>query len=104
MPDAKTAFDNCIDKLKEIEQNHFETFQNDKNETVEYCDDFEKADVEIIINKLNGLLNALGGILIYKGPDEDSPMAFLKIEEFLSHIERLAQEANQQLNTLTFFF
>ncbi|MGC8743521.1 MAG: helicase HerA domain-containing protein [Verrucomicrobiia bacterium] len=91
----KTYFNDCINKLKVIEQKHFKTFKNDKNETVEYYDDFEKADVEDIINELNKLLDALGGILIYEGPDEDSPVYF-KNEDFLAHIERLAQEANQQ--------
>ncbi len=91
----ETYFKDCINKLKEIEQKHFKTFKNDKNETVEYYDDFEKADVEAIINELKKLLDALGGILIYEGPDEDSPVYF-KNEDFLAHIERLAQEADQQ--------
>lgn len=82
--------------LGEIEKRHFKTFfDKNNNEKVEYYEDFEKNDIEEIINNLSLLLEPLGGILIYEGPDEDSPV-FFKNEDFLAHLERLAQEANQQ--------
>jgi len=91
----RDAFDETRNVLEEIEQNHHKTFTNDKNETIEYYEDFMKNDIEKIIEKLEDLLNSIGGILVYEGPDEDTPVYF-KNEDFLSHIERLSQEANQQ--------
>ncbi len=91
----KDAFEKCKSNLQNIEQQHYKIFQNDKHEIVEYYDDFDKGEIETIINNLSELLNTLGGMLIYEGPDEDSPVYF-KNEDFLAHIERLAQEANQQ--------
>jgi hypothetical protein len=93
--DIKTVFDDVKTKLNEIETKHYRTFKNERDEVVEYYDDFEKNEVEQVIKSLESLLETLGGILIYEGPDEDSPV-FFKNEDFLAHIERLAQEANQQ--------
>jgi len=91
----KTTFSDVKTKLEEIEQSHYKTFINENKENVEYYEDFEKNDIEQVIKNLTNLLEPLGGILIYEGPDEDSPV-FFKNEDFLAHIERLAQEANQQ--------
>lgn len=91
----KEAIEKTFKNLSEIEQAKYKTFQNDKNETIEYYDDFEKEQVESIITELYNLLQSVGGMLVYEGPDEDSPV-FFKNEDFLAHIERLAQEANQQ--------
>lgn len=90
-----SLFKNTKDELEKIEKQHFKTFTNEKNEQIEYYDDFEKDDLETIIKKIEELLDSIGGLLIYEGPDEDSPV-FFKNEDFLAHIERLAQEANQQ--------
>lgn len=94
--EIKTVFNNVITNLNDIEKNRHKTFTRDETEeVVEYYDDFEKNQVEQVIQNLESLLEPLGGILIYEGPDEDSPV-FFKNEDFLAHIERLAQEANQQ--------
>jgi hypothetical protein len=93
--DIKTVFNDVITKLNEIETKHYKKFKNERDEVVEYYDDFEKNEVEQVIKSLESLLETLGGILIYEGPDEDSPV-FFKNEDFLAHIERLSQEANQQ--------
>ncbi|MBO8153485.1 ATP-binding protein [Thermovirga sp.] len=93
--EIKMEFNNVKNKLKGIELNHYKTFTNENNETIEYYEDFEKNDIEEVIKNLSNLLEPLGGILIYEGPDEDSPV-FFKNEDFLAHIERLAQQANQQ--------
>jgi len=90
-----TTFSDVKTKLENIEQSHYKTFINENKENVEYYEDFEKNDIEQVIKNLTNLLEPLGGILIYEGPDEDSPV-FFKNEDFLAHIERLAQEAMQQ--------
>jgi len=91
----KTTFSDVKTKLEIIEQSHYKTFINEDKENVEYYEDFEKNDIEQVIKNLTNLLEPLGGILIYEGPDEDSPV-FFKNEDFLAHIERLAHEVNQQ--------
>ncbi len=94
-----SAFKNELEQLKKtfssIEQTKYKTFTNEKNETVEYYDDFEEEQLNQLIKSLEGFINEIGGLQIYEGPDEDSPV-FFKNEDFLAHIERLAQEANQQ--------
>jgi len=54
------------------------------------------------LNEVNNLLDVIqnsetkiGELKPYEGPDEDAPV-FFKNEDFLAHLERLAQEANQQ--------
>jgi len=91
----KNKLNSLFDSLNNIEQKHYKTFKNEKGEQVEYYDDFEKNDLEYIITQLQEFLKSVGGILVYKGLDEDSPCVF-KNDDFLAHIERLAQESNQQ--------
>lgn len=91
----KNVFEETKNVLDEIEKKHYKTFTNERNEQIEYYDDFEKQELETIIKEIDNLLYSIGGLLIYEGPDEDSPV-FFKNEDFLTHIERLAQEANQQ--------
>ncbi|GIV29198.1 MAG: hypothetical protein KatS3mg028_0264 [Bacteroidia bacterium] len=80
---------------KKLNKNILKLLKMIKMKQLNIYDDFERADVENIINAFNELLNALGGILIYEGPDEDSPVYF-KNEDFLAHIEQIAYEANQK--------
>ncbi|MBI4726892.1 ATP-binding protein, partial [candidate division TA06 bacterium] len=57
--------------------------------------DFDKVNVETAITKLEIFLAALGGAVVYKGPDEDSPVYF-NGDDLPNHLERLAQEQNVQ--------
>jgi DNA helicase HerA-like ATPase len=79
---------NLINKLNEISNNHH---KNDKG----YYPAFSLGDVNPLLEILNNAENSIGKLIPYEGPDEDSPV-FFKNEDFLAHIERLAQEANQQ--------
>lgn len=80
--------ENLINKLNEIINNHP---KNDKG----YYPAFSLEEVNLLLNILNNAENSIGKLIPYEGPDEDSPV-FFKNEDFLAHIERLAQEANQQ--------
>ena len=52
-------------------------------------------EVNPLLEILSNAETQIGSLTPYEGPDEDSPV-FFKNEDFLAHIERLAQEANQQ--------
>lgn len=75
-------------KLNEILNNHM---KNDKG----YYPPFSLQEVNPLLEILSEAENSIGELIPYEGPDEDSPV-FFKNEDFLAHIERLAQEANQQ--------
>ena len=79
---------NLIDKLNEILSNHP---KNDRG----YYNAFSLEEVNPLLEILNNAKNSIGELIPYEGPDEDSPV-FFKNEDFLAHIERLGQEANQQ--------
>ena len=79
---------NLINKLDEIFNNHH---KNDKG----YYPAFSLEEVNPLLEILNNAENSIGKLIPYEGPDEDSPV-FFKNEDFLAHIERLSQEANQQ--------
>ena len=79
---------NLIDKIKEILSTH------SKN-TNGYYPVFSLGEVNPLLEILNNAENSIGKLIPYEGPDEDSPV-FFKNEDFLAHIERLSQEANQQ--------
>lgn len=79
---------NLINKLNIIFNNHH---KNDKG----YYPAFSLEEVNPLLEILNNAENSIGKLIPYEGPDEDSPV-FFKNEDFLAHIERLAQEANQQ--------
>lgn len=81
--------------LKKIADSRYKTFLNERKETIEYFDDFEKSQVEEAINLIEVFLNSIGGFERYKGPDEDSPVPF-KDEDLPNHLERLSQEQNVQ--------
>ncbi|MEO0074991.1 MAG: ATP-binding protein [candidate division WOR-3 bacterium] len=90
----KQELQNLQRSLNQIANSKHKTFIQD-NKTIEYYDDFEKADVENCINAINNFLKIVGGFQLYQGPDEDSPV-FFKNEDFISHLERLTQENNAQ--------
>jgi len=92
----KAALVDLSSELKNIAKRRHKTFTDEKTgEEVEYYDDFEKKDLEDAIETLNKFLNVVGGLIIYKGPDEDSPV-FFKGEALVDHLGRLVQEKNAQ--------
>jgi len=90
----KKAFDNVKEVLSRIEKNKFKIYQ-EEGETVEYYDNFEKQNLEDILQSLNGFLESLGGLLIYQGPDEDTPI-FFDNDDFLGHLRRIARQQTSQ--------
>jgi len=76
-----------IDELGKILKEH----PKDKG----YYPAFSLNEVNPLLEILNAAESSVGKLNPYEGPDEDSPV-FFKNEEFLAHIERLSQEANQQ--------
>lgn len=90
----KKAFDKVKECLSRIAKNKLKTYQKD-GETVEYYDNFEKQNLVDILQSLNGLLESLGGLLIYQGPDEDTPI-FFDNDDFLGHLRRIARQQTSQ--------
>jgi uncharacterized protein len=78
-------------KLGKIAVNRFGTFVNDIGEKVEYYNDFEKIEVGQSVQLMEAFLADIDGTILYKGPDEDSPVHF-KGDDLPNHLERLAQE------------
>lgn len=66
-----------------------------------YYNAFEEADIAHIITAILRFIEPLGGLLIYDGPDEDSPAPF-KSEDLISHLEHLTEEQNA-LQWMDFF-
>lgn len=60
-----------------------------------YYPSFNIADLQSIITPILESQSAFGKLVSYQGPDEDSPIFFLN-ENFVGHIERLAQEGKVQ--------
>lgn len=56
---------------------------------------FTLQDIHEVINSINTSSEVFGELQTYIGPDEDSPVFFTN-EDFISHLERLAQENNAQ--------
>jgi len=56
---------------------------------------FNLTDISVVCDSIIDSQSVFGELVSYQGPDEDSPVFFTN-EDFLSHIERLAQENNAQ--------
>jgi DNA helicase HerA-like ATPase len=79
---------NLIKQIEAILNSHR---KNDKG----YFPAFSLEEVNQLLRILEESEKDIGKLTPYEGPDEDSPVYF-KNEDFLAHIERLSQEANQQ--------
>jgi DNA helicase HerA-like ATPase len=84
-----------LETIKNIDDSKHGMFTNDSGEEVDYYNNFEKSEVEFIINTLNEFLLPIGGFQLYTGPDEDSPV-FFNNDDFISHLERIIQETSEQ--------
>jgi DNA helicase HerA-like ATPase len=90
-----TKLETLADMLDGIADKKHRIFTNSAGENVDYYNDFEKAEVEQAIKFLDDFLKELGGALVYKGPDEDSPVYF-NGNDLPNHLERLSQELSVQ--------
>ncbi|HOV91010.1 MAG TPA: ATP-binding protein [Syntrophorhabdaceae bacterium] len=84
----RKIYNDLNSKLDEIKTKHS---KNNKG----YFPSFSLQEVDPLLEILNNAETQIGQLIPYEGPDEDSPV-FFKNADFLTHIERLAQEANQQ--------
>lgn len=90
--EVNTLIKDSAQKIKEISSRRFKSFTKDGN-SIDYYVAFEENDIKEAIDLINKILEKTGGLLEYKGPDEDSPVYF-NGEDLPNHIERLSQEQN----------
>ncbi len=83
----KDINNSLIKKISEILEDH--------PKSKGYYPAFSLKEVNPLLEILYSAESIIGKLIPYEGPDEDSPV-FFKNENFLAHIERLAQESNQQ--------
>lgn len=62
---------------------------------IEWFKPFERKDVEEVISHLEVFIESVGGLVLYNGPDEDSPVPFIG-DNLPNHLETLAREQNSQ--------
>lgn len=93
-PELTQAMQQVSGGLSVIAKRRYKSFVKD-GETIEYYVAFQEKDVRESIQFIEELLDKLGGTILYKGPDEDSPVQF-DGEDLPNHLERLAQEQNVQ--------
>jgi len=86
---------NYNDIKDNLKQNLDNLLNNTHPKNNGYYPAFSLNEVDPLLKILNKAENSIGKLVPYEGPDEDSPV-FFKNDDFLAHIERLAQEANQQ--------
>ncbi len=94
VPDLTNEINTASDSISEIAYRRYKSFEKN-GETIEYYVAFQQKDVQDAIDAIEPLLSELGGVLIYDGPDEDSPVYF-KGSDLPNHLERLSQEQNAQ--------
>jgi DNA helicase HerA-like ATPase len=91
----KENFGCVLKTIKNIADSKHRVFTNESGEEIDYYNDFEKSEVESVINKLNEFLLPIGGFQLYTGPDEDSPV-FFNNNDFVTHLEKIVQETDKQ--------
>lgn len=87
--DELISLSNCINEITIRKYKDF-TDKN-TNKLVEYYVAFEDKDITEAITAIKNLIDKIGGLLIYQGPDEDSPVSFTGAD-LPCHLERLSQE------------
>lgn len=101
----KSAFDSLdvfLEQLSDEPREKIESIKESINSVLlrrpkigKYYPAFNIEDIQVICNSIIESQSVFGELISYQGPDEDCPVFFTN-EEFLSHIERLAQENNAQ--------
>lgn len=77
--------------LKTVTDRRIKSFEKD-GETITYFDSFTRQDVEDAIGTVKTLLETVGGVKAYIGPNEDTPINF-EVDALPDHVETLAQQA-----------
>ena len=88
--DTRGSLENLAQEINQILQTRYKTFQKG-GETIEYYEAFEMEQVERTIELIEGILEPLDGVLVYTGPNEDTPIPF-NVADLPDHIEHLGQE------------
>lgn len=93
LDELKPKFKELSDSVKVVADSRYKSF-NDKatGKLVEYYAAFSREDVESCIQAIKRLVEHFGGLNIYVGPNEDTPIPF-NVTAIPDHVERLAQEA-----------
>ncbi len=81
-------------KIENIANSKHKSFEQD-GKIIEYYENFEKEQLEKVVETLKEFLSNIGGMTLLEGPNEDSPVPFLG-EELPNHLEKLSQEQNIQ--------
>ena len=94
-----STFNSISDELSDLKRNLENKLQqildSKQKDNKGYFPIFSLEEVNPLLEIIKNAEPKIGELKPYEGPDEDSPI-FFKNDDFLSHLERLAQEANQQ--------
>jgi glycerophosphoryl diester phosphodiesterase len=77
----------------QIVKNKVQDVLNEKPRNRNYFPSFDRKNLEYLLYAIQKFLSTIGGIFIYEGPNEDSPVPF-NGQDLPNHLERLAQEQN----------
>src|SRR5690554_208182 len=89
--DIKQHFRDLSQIINGIASSKFKSFEKG-GQVIEYYVAFTRTDVESCLQGINSLLENFGGVAVYVGPNEDTPMPF-DVTSIADHVERLSQEA-----------
>ena len=89
--DVKQHFRDLSQIINGIASSKFKSFEKG-GQVIEYYVAFTRTDVEGCLQGINSLLENFGGVAVYVGPNEDTPMPF-DVTSIADHVERLSQEA-----------
>lgn len=89
--DVKQHFRDLSQIINGIASSKFQSFEKG-GKVIEYYVAFTRTDVENCLQGINSLLENFGGVAVYVGPNEDTPMPF-DVTSIADHVERLSQEA-----------
>ncbi|MHB1702806.1 MAG: ATP-binding protein [bacterium] len=95
----KKYYENYINQFVEMIDGILKDMRNEKGYFIK---SFSLKDVTCFLKLFKTIETTIGDLIPYNGPDEDTPTYF-KNEDFLLHIEQLAQESNSQQYNMDFF-
>ncbi|TGL23017.1 ATP-binding protein [Leptospira yanagawae] len=91
----------CKKEIKEL-QNTIDTILSEKfssfvkdGKTIEYYKSFTEEKFKTVANSIEKILEKVGGLGVYTGPNEDSPVPFDE-SQLPDHVDRLAKESGHQ--------
>lgn len=92
---AKDLDGEALTKIREIASSINTVLNRRKPNSSGYYPAFDLKDISEIKEKIQDAQTVFGELHPYEGPDEDTP-SFFKNEDFVSHLEQLADENNVQ--------